>query len=159
LGSRPVASLVLSEKQQAQRDRFSQASRFAKSILVVPEAHAEYKLLASKNEFLTPYSAAVSDSLTNPEVTQIDVSAYAGKVGDKIAIRTADEYKFIAVSISILKADGSVLESGNAASTIATRLEWDYAAQQNVAALAGMKIVVKVQDRPGHEITAEKVLA
>ncbi|MFM7859106.1 MAG: hypothetical protein ACKO96_46085, partial [Flammeovirgaceae bacterium] len=59
LATKPETSQVFSEKQKAQRERFQQAVRFAKSILLQPEAKAEYEKLAQANEFLTPYSAAV----------------------------------------------------------------------------------------------------
>jgi hypothetical protein len=159
LGTKPEASLIVSDKQKAQRQQFAQASRFAKGILLNDEAKKEYAELAKTDEFLTPYSAAVADFLNNPEITLVDITGYTGKAGDKIIARTGDDFKIISMKVSLQQADGSVIESGDAVSNGASRLEWGYTAIQNVAALTGLKVVITAQDRPGHIATSEKVVS
>jgi hypothetical protein len=158
LGTKPEPSLNLSEKQKAQRERFQQAARFAKSILLSPEAKAEYEKLAEADEFLTPYSAAVTDFLTSPEIAQIDAKSYDGKVGDKMVVRSGIDFKVMSANVSIFQADGSLLESGEATSLDAARLEWVYVASKPVAVLTGVKVVATVTDRPGKQISAEIIL-
>lgn len=158
LGTKPESPQVASEKQKAQRERFQQAVRFAKSILLAPEAKTEYEKLASSDEFLTPYSAAVTDYLTDPEIAQIDTKDYEGKVGDKIVVRSGTDFKIMSARVNIFQADGSLLESGEATSTDAARLEWVYVASQPMAVLSGIKIAVTATDRPGKQVSAETLL-
>jgi hypothetical protein len=157
LSSRPTGSSVVSDKQQEQRDRFQRAVRYARTALLRPEVKAEYEALVKGKEFLSSFTAAVTDYLKAPEITSIDLSAYKGLIGDVIAIQSAVDYKFVSVNVKILQADGTELESGEATAAD-KRLEWLYVAKQAITLIAGMKIVATVADRPGNVIVKEQAI-
>jgi len=157
MGTRPTASTNVSDKQLAQRERFQQAVRYARTSLLVPAVKAEYDAAVKEEEFLTAFTAAVTDFLKAPEIASVDVSAYKGAIGNTIIVRSTMDYKLISVKVSIQQPDGTVMESGDATSS-ATRVEWLYAATKALPIAAGWKIVVTAMDRPGVSVTKEQVL-
>jgi len=158
LCSRPTFSGEATTKQKDHRERFTNAAKFAKSALANPEVKDEYKLSVKGDTFMTAFTAAVTDYMTAPEIASVDVSTYKGKVGDAIVLGSAKEFKLITVSVSIQKADGTVIESGAAAASDALRMEWSYKATVAVPDLTGVKVVITATDRPGKIATLEKSL-
>jgi hypothetical protein len=92
-------------------------------------------------------------------VDEVDLSAYAGQVGDKIAIRAHDDFDVSGVRVAISSADGHALESGaavetppnpnNAVGRAAGR--WLYTATAAVLTGTSVRIEVTATDRPGHK--------
>jgi hypothetical protein len=158
LSTRPAGSSIVSVKQQEQRDRFQRAVRYARTALLKPEVKAEYEELVKDKEFLSSFTAAVTDYFKAPEISEIDLSGYTGKAGDQIIMRSSANFKITEVEVTLLQVDGTVVESGDAVSTDPARLEWTYLATQEVALITGLKVVVAAKDRPGKEVTSEKVL-
>jgi len=156
LSTRPERSGVASEKQKLQRERFQRAVRYARTSLLVPETKAEYLASIKGQEFMTAFTAAVTDYMKAPKIDVIDVDGYTGAIGENIAIRNATPFKLVSVKISIQQANGTMIESGDAIS-IGNRMEWTYQTTTNIPALAGMKLVVTAKDRPGKEVTQEHV--
>jgi hypothetical protein len=158
LGSRPSASGTISDKQRAHRERFQKAVRYARTSMLVPATKAEYEASVKDNEFMSAFTAAVTDYLKAPVIDSIDLEGYTGTIGDVIAIRSAVDYKLLSVKVSIQQADGTEIEGG-VATTSGTRVDWLYVATKEIPALAGMKLVVTAKDRPGNEVTEEKILS
>ena len=156
LTSRPKGSATVSEKQQAQRDRFQQAVGYSKNVLLIPAIKAEYEVMAKRQAFISPFTAAVTDYLTEPKIVGLDVSGYKGVAGNPLVVHSSVDYKLISVTVTLQQPDGTLVESGEAASS-GTRLEWVYVATQNVASLAGLKLTVTATDRPGNVVTKEQV--
>jgi hypothetical protein len=50
-------------------------------------------------------------------VDEVDLSGYAGQVGDTIAVRAHDDFDVAEVSVALTNAGGAALESGAAAET------------------------------------------
>ena len=90
---------------------------------------------------------------------EVDLSAYTGQVGDKIAIRAHDDFDVTGVSVAISDTDGHALESGAAVETppnpnnvvghAAGR--WLYTATTVVPTGTSVRIEVTATDRPGHK--------
>jgi len=141
--------------QIAARARFTQASLFASTAIDNPQASQEYKLMAELQGFKTAYLAALTDYLTLPEIGSVFTDAYQGNVGDLINIKGKTAYKIKELHVSILRADGSVLESGNA---VPNQLKWRYSATVANAQVKGSKLILLARDRRGKESTFEQVL-
>ena len=116
---------------------------------------AEYqeKSTISKSE----YNVAVADFMKAPDIDEIDITNYTGKVGDTIRVRAIDDFKVVQVQISIINADGTILEEGNAVLQD-NGLDWIYTATQQNDNLDGDKIIVRASDKPGNITTEEEIL-
>ena len=152
-----TTNTVRTEKQIAHRDRFRLAANYAKAKMLDPDTKADYKQMAGDKAFASAFAAAVKDFLLKPEIHSINLAEYAGAVGSTIPVTVSDNAKTIRVKVSIILANGSVLESGDASLTNGD-IEWKYVTTQALASLAGNKIVVTAIDRPGNETVQEKLL-
>lgn len=152
---RSLVSGTPSARQQEIRDRFAEASDFASTAIENPQASQEYKLMAELQGLKSAYLAALSDFLSLPEIRGVFVTHYKGNVGDIISITSKVPLKIIEIDVSILRADGSVLESGKATPN---ELKWRYTATVANPLVKGSKLVLIGRDRQGVETTFEKVL-
>ena len=148
---------VLTETQLAHRERFRRAASYAKAKLLDPAAKADYKKMAGNGAFASAFAAAVKDYMTAPEILSINVADYNGAAGSTIPIVVSDNGKIIRVKVSIVRADNTVIESGEASLTNGD-VEWKYLTTQALPSLAGNKIIVAAIDRPNNETVFEKVL-
>jgi hypothetical protein len=158
LSSRPVQSGIVTDKQAAQRERFRKAAQYARASMLTPDVKAEYASTVKDDVFMNAFSAAVADYLKAPEIASVNFDSYKGKTGDGIIVRSAVDYKLVSVKVSIQKADGTAVESGNAVSS-GSRLEWLYTATTTIADITGLKLVITAIDRPGNQVTIEKAIS
>ena len=82
---------------------------------------------------------------------EVDLSAYTGQMGDKIAIRAHDDFDVSGVSVAISDTDGHALESGAAVETPPDSGRWLYTATTAVPTGTSVRIEVTATDRPGHK--------
>lgn len=154
VAKRPRKSTIVSPKQQPQRDLFAKAVVFAKTMLLDPAIRADYQNRAKLAGLASAYSAAVTDYLKAPKINSIDTDYYKGAVGDVIWIIALDDFKLQSMTVTLQRADGSVIESGLA---ILEEGRWKYVVTQ-ANAEAGIKVIAVATDRPGKEARLEKVL-
>ncbi|HEY3404709.1 MAG TPA: hypothetical protein VGK59_15070 [Ohtaekwangia sp.] len=140
-----------------QRDRFRRAAAYANAKIADPVTRAEYEELASKHEFMTAFTMAVRDFLRPPEMEEVSVTGYRGAVGDKIIIKPMDYQKIKTLMVTIARADGTVVEFGNASVTTG-EIDWTYTATVANAELAGCKITAVAIDRANNQSVKEVVL-
>ena len=55
---------------------------------------------------------------------EVDISAYAGEVGNPIAVRAHDDFDVVSVHVSIMKSSGEAIESGEAVQTLPNSRRW-----------------------------------
>lgn len=144
-----------SEAQQAQKAKFQQAVIYAKAAINDPATMQGYKD-AAKDEAM-PYTIAIADFFHAPKIDTIDISKYTGKVGDVISLKVSDDFKVVEVIVTILNADGTEVEHGNAVLKAGT-IEWIYTAKAANASLDGDKIVIRASDIPGNLSEKEEVI-
>ena len=151
-------SLITSDptaQQSAVRHRFTEASFFAAGAIDNPQASVEYKLMAEVQGLKSAYIAAMTDYLTEPEIGGVFTAQYKGAVGNQINILSKVPLKLTEIDVSILRADGSVLESGKA---VPSQLKWRYIATVVNPQVQGSKLVLRARDRQGLEVALEVVL-
>ena len=144
-----------SDLQKEVRNKFNEAANFANAAIENPQAGQEYKIMAVAQGLKSAYVAAVTDYLTRPEIASVFTNSYKGQVGNVINITSRYAYKITGIDVTILKADGTPLESGVAT---AKELKWLYTTTVANPQVAGSKLVLKSRDRQGKEFTLEKVL-
>ena len=143
------------EAQLAARERFRQAALYGKMVMADPEAKAVYEE-AAKAKGKPVFSLTVADFFNAPSVDEVDLSGYAGAVGDEIVIRASDDFDVVGVSVALTDAEGNAIESGEAAETAPNSGRWVYTATAAVSTGTTVRIAVTATDRPGGAAAAEE---
>jgi hypothetical protein len=136
-----------SDKQLAWRRMFQLGSHYAGNILKDPEMLAAYRAKARRGQ--TPYNMALRDFLRPPFVSKIDASDYHGNPGEKISVAAADDFGLSEVTVQIVDTDGVTIEQGACVFSLPTG-NYDYTATVPVPDPAGVTILSKARDIPGH---------
>jgi hypothetical protein len=138
----------LSSAQIAHQEAFRQAIAYAKAAKDEPV----YQLKA-QGTALSSFNTAVADWFNEPEVLEIDTSAWTGAVGETIRIKAQDDVQVEKVSVVIKYDSGSLVEQGQAVQI--DGLWWAYTTTQAVTApnLPNTNIIATAQDLAGN--TAE----
>jgi hypothetical protein len=138
---------VQSEAQKAQQARFQEAAIYGKSALQNEELKKLYQGAAGEGR--SPFNVAVADFLKAPNIKEIDLTSYTGKVGDVIKVSVTDDFMVTGVTVAIYNADGTEVEHGLAVQGVKP-YEWVFTAKADNASLDGDKIVVTASDLPGN---------
>lgn len=153
--SKVPKSVEPKDGQVVQQKKFQQAVLYAKGAIADPSVKAIYE--ADAKEGKSGYNVAVADFFHAPDIEQVNLSAYTGKVGDTISIRVTDDFMVKVVSVSIYNEDGSLVEQGNAWMQ-ATGMDWVFTATAQNESLAGDRIVIQASDLPGNLTAQEQIL-
>jgi hypothetical protein len=149
-------NLKPTEDQSKIRDLFAAASQYAKGAMSSPDLKKEYQKKTSSRT--TAFNIAFRDYLKPPVVREIDTEKYDGTPGSAIVVNAKDDFRVAEVKLSILHADGSLLEEGNAILNPIDRNKWTYTATQNNASPPGCTVSATALDLPGNKGTLNKVL-
>lgn len=141
--------------QEKVNSRFRQAIDYARWQMSIPEEKADYQSRVTE-KIRSAHVVAMTDFLTAPVVEDISISQYKGVAGDIIRIVATDDFRVTKVLVSILAADGTELESGDAVQHPAKY--WVYATTVANPQMPGTVIKVIAFDKPGNETAAEKKL-
>ena len=101
-------------RRRPHNERFRQGAIYAQKVLAVPEDRAVYEAKAAGTTG-TAFSMAVRDFLNLPEVEDVDLSAYTGAVGDRVAVTATDDMAVTGLHVRIEQMDGTLVEEGEAA--------------------------------------------
>lgn len=160
VGSKPDRSGVQPTDAQLQhQERFRQAVLYGQLVMADPEQKALYAQVA-KASGKPLFSLTIADFFNAPAVDEVDLSAYSGGVGNPILVRAHDDFAVVSVCVSITKASGEAIESGEAVQTPPKSLRWVYTATAAVPHGTVVRIAVSASDHPGGvgEATSEKSL-
>ncbi|MCB9112829.1 MAG: hypothetical protein H6634_16425 [Anaerolineales bacterium] len=132
---------TFSEAQQAQHEKFREASTYAK------DAKSE-EIYQEKAEGTpqTPYNVAMADWFHAPEVKEIDLSGWNGGANEVIRIRAVDDVEVAQVTVLITDGGGAVLEQGSAANVGSGW--WHYTTEGDTSGAS--RIVASARDLPGN---------
>jgi hypothetical protein len=155
--NRPTKRNVLTPHQEIAKSRFQDAVRYAKAHIAVPATKAEYTT-GITDKLTSAFTVALTDCLKAPEIKLIDVTAYKGVIGNKIAIKAVDDFKVVSVTVEIKTSAGVVIESGVAVLEPGQTILYAYTVTKANAAFAGSKVTVTAKDKPGNNTILEKVV-
>jgi len=130
-----------SEAQQAQQEKFRDATTYAKDAKT-QEVYVEKANGTAKSA----YNVAMADWFHAPEVQEIDMEAFNGNVGDVIRVRAVDDVQVTQVTVLITDSGGSVFEQG--AATNEGSGWWRYITQTAIS--GSPRIVASARDLPGN---------
>ena len=99
----------------------------------------------------------MADFLQGPDIQEVDLTHYLGKVGDTIRVRVTDGFRVDQVQVRITNGDGTMLEGGSAVQDTNV-LDWIYTATRSNSTLQGDKITVQAFDLPGNQSQEETTL-
>jgi hypothetical protein len=155
LAGRPKRSGVKTPKQTEFENRFKEAVKYAVFAKDNPMLWQKYESMTSNGK--SAYNRAVGDFISVPTVNDVDVTGYAGQPGGRIIVTAMDKFEVIGVTVSIKKADGTLLEEGPAQQRDQTNFYVYYATLENQD-LAGTEVTATVTDNPGHMVTESVTL-
>ena len=143
-----------SRAQQAQRDRFKEATWYARRVLADPCQLEAYQALGRQLKRRAD-KLVTSDFLTPPVVDRIDVSSYQGQAGDIIRVLATDDVEVVSVDVVVQAAD-VLIERGPAAKVHGV---WCYTATTAAPAGAALTITATAKDRPGNVASGQQLAA
>ena len=152
---KPTVRPKATPRRVAHQVRFRAASKWARSVLTVPEIAAVYQE-AAKGTGLSPHNLAVADYMHDPVIEDIELSGYTGKKGETIRVRAKDGLaRPVTISLSevrviIRNVAEAILEQGNATPDGGA---WRYLTQTDLPPRELVKVEVTAKDRPGHSAT------
>jgi len=115
VSGRPSRHVKQSQQQKDNRERFKNASAYAKSAMLNPERKAYYWRKAKKLNLPNAYTAAISDYMRKSEIKEIDTRQYKGQAGNTIRIKASKkDFAINKVKVILRYADGTILESAYA---------------------------------------------
>ena len=146
---RKAGTVRPSAAQSAQQERFRAANAYARRILADPCRRRAYERLAQQLDRRAD-RLVVSDYLTPPEIEQIDVSNYRGKIGGTIRVLAFDDVEVVSVTVGIHTTGGEGLEQGAATKDHGV---WIYTATVAPASGETVTISATAQDRAENTTT------
>jgi hypothetical protein len=143
------------ETQQEARKKFRRASRYAKSVMNDPMLSEVYAGKVKPGN--TIYNLAFSDYYDAPDIDLVKVERYAGNIGDIISSVVDDKFKVASVKVKINRADGTLIEEGDAIMG-ADGLQWNYTCTVANASTSGCVVTITATDLPGNSSVEQKTL-
>ena len=140
---------VPTENQVKVRDRFAEASLFAKGAIASPDLKGEYERKAPAGK--TAFNMAFKDYLKAPVVKSINPGTYTGLAGSLISITAKDDFRVAEVLVSIRTATGELVEEGKATLNPINLNLWIYTTVKANPSFAGGSISATAKDIPGNE--------
>ena len=142
------SSLVPSQAQLDQRERFRQAALYGKMALADAQTRLLYEQAAEAKD-LPVFALTVADYFHAPVIDEIDLEAYIGNVGDEIVVHAHDDVMVQQVLVRLTDAADNVLETGLAVEDPADSGRWVYPALTQVAPGETVFVTATVSDLPG----------
>jgi hypothetical protein len=107
---RPKPTGPLTDRQKAQRQRFRDATAYARGALADEEKRRIYEA-AGRRRQRSAYCIAFQDFLRPPEIYEIQTGWYSGRKGDRIYIYVGDVAPVCSVSVTLRNGRGRLIES------------------------------------------------
>lgn len=121
----PARTKKQSEKQRANRSKFRDATRYAHAAMLNEKKKAHYQKLAKRLQLPNAYTAAITDYMRKPVISDVDTDQYKGKPGGKIRIEAhKKQIPLDSVNVVISSSDHQIIEQGPARRETLT--DWHY---------------------------------
>jgi hypothetical protein len=149
LSNAPSKPKKQSKLQKENRMKFKEATAFAKTMMLDPAKKAEYKAIADKLELPNAYTAAITEYMRKPEISQVDTSKYTGKEDEEIKVVVRKKsFEVQEVEVIIADKNGVVIEEGKAAKDLGN--DWIYSTQRTLEDKEGVQFLVRARERTGN---------
>ena len=112
--SRPRKRKKQSEQQRSNREKFKLATQYAKRMMNDADMKAYYKKIAEQLALPNAYTAAITDYMRKPQITEVDTKRYTAKPGSITISAGKKNFKLDAVNVIISSPDNQVIEVGSA---------------------------------------------
>ena len=130
--------------------RFTDASNYAKRVMMNSETRSLYEVRARK-EATSVYQVAMSDYLKAPSIHSVQLYKRINASGHEIRILADDDFRVASVSVQIRNPHGVVIEQGEASPAYKGYYsEWSFLATSLVASWDTCTVDACVQDLPGN---------
>ena len=151
----PIRTAPLSESQKNINSIFKQAVLYARTVLQNAVIRQAYKTKAKPGQ--TAFNLAIADYFKPPIVVSVNLSQLANQVGSRITALVTDNFRVEAVKVKIEKANGALLEEGNAVLQ-PDGLNWQYTTTTANGNTAGNTVSIIATDLPGHSTVEQKTI-
>jgi hypothetical protein len=139
-----------SVKKLKSNNRFKGASHWATMILTTPGCRELYSK-GIKKETNSAFAVARRDFMTVPKIHYTKIENYTGAVGDQVRIKATDNFRVTAITVSISRGEGKLLEEGAAVRDLRKPAMWTYTTTVANPELPGTIITVIAEDLPGNK--------
>jgi len=144
-----------SEKQLAVKKRFAGFIQYAKAAIKDPVIKAMYAAAAKRGR--TAFNRAVTDAYHPPKIGKFTLDHYQGRPGDFLMVEATDDFKVVAVNISIHDPTGDLIEQGEAVIQL-NEVDWLFVARVSNERWVGSRITATGTDMPGNKTSMTVVL-
>ncbi|MFA0963377.1 hypothetical protein AB9P05_16355 [Roseivirga sp. BDSF3-8] len=156
LSAKPRKSLKpASEKQKQHRERFREASRYAKAAAKHGVKGALYAEQA--DGFNSAYNIALKDYLVAPVIHGFDLKGFRGRKGDRVGIYAEDNFRVAELRVWVLNAAGEVLTTGEAEEVMNNRY-FSYRVLTGMPAGEGLTLRAEAKDHAGNVTVREEAI-
>ena len=150
------SSLPATEAQNQQRDRFKEATAWARLTLANVAQRQTYQAKATGN--LSAFNLAVRDYLVAPTIEEVDLSSFDGSLSATLQVLVTDDFAVADVQVTVFNGSDALMENGPA-----TRLDgsdvWVYTANLSYPDMTGFKVRIEATDGPGNQTIQEVPVA
>jgi hypothetical protein len=143
------------EDQLERQQKFREAAIYAKNAIKEPQLKEIYDAFAGKGK--SAYNIAFADYYKAPILSKAMVSNYNGTVGATVKVQAIDDVQVQMVTVEIKRANGLLIESGEA-QIMVNGLDWEYVATVANLNLTDTMISFTATDIPGNSSTLEIAL-
>lgn len=138
-----------SEAQLEKREVFGAAAMYANGAIKDADLKKAYQKKAPAGK--SAFNMAMRDYLKAPVVKKVNTSSYNGTPGSAIVVYAKDDFRVVAVKVSIyVTSTNQLLEEGNAILDPIHLAQWIYTATQAHATLEDLTIIATATDLPGN---------
>lgn len=140
----------LTDSQEMVRRKFTRAAMYARMVLNDPVLKATYAVRAKKGK--SAYNNAFKDAIHAPQISEIDIRNYTGRVNDVITVIAFDDFKVTEVKLRIFSPEGVLIEEGEARLSD-YGIDWEYSVNVENPQVAGSTIEAFASDLPRNQGT------
>jgi hypothetical protein len=148
---------IPTKKELDVRAKFAASVAYARKAMADPGTKEVYQKKAYRKK--TAYGIAFRHATKSPVVRRIDVGSYTGLPKSQIIIIVFDDVRVEEVTVSIVTADGVLVEEGKAYLPDGHTYNWTYVATQVNNEMEGCKVIVVAKNLPGNKGVLESGVA
>ncbi|WPV64473.1 hypothetical protein [Chitinophaga sp. LS1] len=129
---------------------------YATGAMADPEKKALYQAGADGSRTASAYNLAVKDAINPPEMKELKALNYKGEIGDKLPLHVKDVVEVASVEVSIVIADGTLVETGQTVKFY--KFCWQYTTTAANHAVNGSKVNVVATDLADNETVVDFIV-